>query len=115
MHHPCRERECSDKRTDYKQSNIKLSVYVNKAKEIGELVTQKQMQYGDSFHNAGDVLRKLYPNGIELKDYDNVLVVARIIDKLFRVANGDKGNESAFADIAGYGILGATKKESVKI
>lgn len=90
-------------------------MYIKAAKEIGKLVSQKQIQYGDSFHNSGDVLRKLYPNGIELKDYDNVLVVARIIDKLFRISNGDKGNESAFQDIAGYGILGATKKESVKI
>jgi hypothetical protein len=88
-------------------------MYTKTAKEIADLVFRKQIEYGDSFHNSGDVLRKLYPNGVKLEDYDNLLVVTRIIDKLFRIANGDQGNESAFADIAGYGLLGAAKKESV--
>jgi hypothetical protein len=80
---------------------------------IGKMVGEKQLAYGDSFGRAGQVLKVLYPDGIILDQYDDMLAVVRIIDKLFRVAN-NKGafGESPFRDIAGYGILGASKEIS---
>ena len=76
--------------------------------EIGRLVDEKQKAYGDSFGNAGRVLKILYPNGIPVEQYDRMMAVVRILDKLFRIAT-DKGafGENPFSDIAGYGLLGS--------
>ena len=78
------------------------------AAEIGDIVESKQEAYGDSFGRSGAVLRILYPEGLWPEQYDDMLAVARIIDKLFRVATDrDAFGESPFRDIAGCGILGA--------
>jgi hypothetical protein len=80
--------------------------YEQHAREIGKLVDEKQRCYGDSFHKAGQVLRTLYPDGIRIDQYDDLLTITRIIDKLFRVATDkDALGESPFRDIAGYAIL----------
>lgn len=79
-------------------------------RSIGALVATKNAQYGDSFAKSGQILQVLYPNGITPGEYDDMLGVVRVIDKLFRVANGDQGDESAWSDIAGYGILGRARQ-----
>ena len=97
---------------DVNTNNKKLSKYEELALTIGKLVTEKQIAYGNSFGMAGAVLRILYPNGITLDQYDDVLTVTRIIDKLFRVANlKDYNGENPYTDIAGYGLLGALAKQ----
>lgn len=73
---------------------------------IGSLVAMRQVQYGDSYHKAGQVLAILYPNGVKPEQYQDMLAVVRVVDKLFRVANGNQGAENAWGDIAGYGLLG---------
>ena len=93
------------------KGRIMIIKYESVGQRIGALVDQKQRQYGDSFGKSGNILHVLYPNGIFPEQYDDVLTVTRIIDKLFRIANGDQGNESAYADIAGYGILGEGRNE----
>lgn len=80
--------------------------------DIGRLVTAKQEQYGDSFGRSGEILRVLYPDGIRPEQMDDALAVVRITDKLFRIAAGNQGGENAYADIAGYGLLGAAKRVS---
>ena len=35
------------------------------AGDIGKLVTQKNLAYGDSFSRAADVLKVLYPDGVQ--------------------------------------------------
>jgi hypothetical protein len=82
-------------------------------REIGALVAVKQQQYGNSFGKAGQVLRVLYPEGVKPEQYDDMLAVVRVIDKLFRVANGNQGGEDAWRDIAGYGLLGAARQGKV--
>ena len=78
---------------------------------IGNVVDQKQEAYGDSFGRAGQVLRILYPYGVSPDQYDDLLAVARIVDKLFRIANQkDAFGESPYRDIAGYGLLGAGRE-----
>lgn len=86
--------------------------YVNKGIEIGKLVAEKQKAYGDSFSNSGDILRKLFPNGITPDKYDDLLSITRIIDKLFRIANQkDAFGENPYDDLIGYALLGATKEK----
>ena len=81
-------------------------MYSQRGKEIGELVERKNKVYGDSFAKSGDILRILYPNGMEPDQYDDVLAIVRIIDKLFRIATDRDGlDESPYEDIARYSIL----------
>jgi hypothetical protein len=74
--------------------------------DIGNLVEEKNASYGDSFNKSGDILRILFPNGIAVEKYREVLVITRIIDKLFRLStNPNYNNENCWQDIAGYAIL----------
>jgi hypothetical protein len=77
---------------------------------IGALVDRKNAQYGDSFHQSQRILEVLFPKGIQPYQYQDLLTLVRVIDKLFRIANGDQGEESAWKDIAGYGILGSKEE-----
>lgn len=87
-----------------------FSKYEKAALEIGKLVALKQIQYGDSFTFSSEILKILYPNGISSLQMNDMLTVTRIIDKLFRIANGDQGDESAWNDICGYSLLAITKR-----
>ncbi len=49
----------------------------------------------------------MFPDGISPDQYDNVLAIARILDKLFRIAQGQLND--SFEDIAGYGLLGSVR------
>jgi len=82
-------------KTDYEQIGQK----------IGKLVSGKQKCYGDSFGNAGKIMEILYPDDVKPEQLESALTVIRVIDKLFRIANGDQGDESAWSDICGYSIL----------
>jgi hypothetical protein len=75
--------------------------------EIAKVVKKKNAAYGDSFGTSGAALKILYPNGIQPEQYGNALLLARIWDKLKRVAtDNDPDGESPFVDIAGYAVLG---------
>lgn len=84
--------------------------YLQLGQEIGALVDEKNKAYGSSFDRAGSILRELYPSGVNPEQYDDLLAIARVIDKLFRIAT-DKGafGESPWSDIAGYVLLGARR------
>lgn len=74
---------------------------------VGKLVEEKQQAYGDSFGKSGECLRQMYPNGIKPEQYDDLLTIARILDKLFRIATDPKAfGECPWTDIAGYSLLG---------
>lgn len=88
--------------------------YKTKGTEIGALVDLKNKQYGDSFNRAGEILKILYPDGVKPDQYKDLLAVARVLDKLFRVAHGKQGNEDPWQDIAGYGLLGMGASETEK-
>jgi len=75
--------------------------------EVGELVNKKQKAYGDSFGRSGECLRQMFPEGINPEQYDDLLTIARILDKLFRIANNPSAfEENPYQDIVGYGLLG---------
>ena len=79
---------------------------------IGFLVDRKNAAYGNSIHEAGKIIRILYPKGIMPDQYDDLLAQIRIIDKQFRIANQKSAfGENPFEDIAGYGILKCRKTE----
>ena len=81
-------------------------MYSQRGEEIGKLVERKNIAYGDSFKKSGEILRLLYPDGMKPDQYDDVLAIVRIIDKLFRIATDrDALGESPWEDIAGYSIL----------
>ena len=74
--------------------------------DIGRLTDMKNAAYGDSFSLSGEVLNLLYPNGVSPAQYQNMLAIVRIIDKLFRIAiDDDAFGEELWIDITGYGIL----------
>jgi hypothetical protein len=81
------------------------SHYKEKASKIGELVDKKNAQYGDSFNKSGEFLKILYPEGIKPDQYKDALALVRIFDKQMRIANGNQGDENAYKDICGYGLL----------
>jgi len=75
--------------------------------EVGKLVEEKQLAYGDSFGRSGECLRQMFPDGIKKEQYGDLLTIARILDKLFRIASDpDAFSENPYQDIAGYALLG---------
>lgn len=85
------------------------------ADEIGKLTSEKQVAYGDSFNQCGEFLMLLYPNGIPVEKYTDVLCLARMFDKMKRIAaRKDAFGESPYRDIAGYALLGISKDDATK-
>lgn len=83
---------------------------------VGSLVDEKNKAYGNSFANASKFLQILYPNGIPIEAYTDVLCIVRIFDKLMRIANNkDYNGESPYGDLAGYALLGLQKDKDEKV
>lgn len=80
---------------------------------IWNLLIEKQKSYGDTYSVVPHVLELLLiekkdENGnylLNSTDINNLLTIVRILDKLFRIVNGNNGNEDAWDDILGYCIL----------
>lgn len=78
---------------------------------LRETLLEKRQFYGNAFNNAPDILTMLYPDGVPVASYSDLLTVVRIIDKLYRIANQEssKDPEDPWKDIAGYAILSLEK------
>lgn len=75
--------------------------------QLVSTVLEKNEAYGDSFTRCGEFLRLLFPAGIAPEQYGDALCLARIFDKLMRIATRkDALGESPYLDIAGYAMLG---------
>jgi len=95
---------------DVKYSKEIENKYHVAASKVARLIIEKQAAYGDSFSRAGNCLREMYPDGIKLEQYDDLLTIARVLDKLFRVAHERNAfGESPFKDICGYALLDIVK------
>ena len=89
------------------------SPFIVIGKEIGELVTQKNLAYGDSYAKSERIMKELYPNGVKPEQYRDMMAVIRVIDKLFRIATRKNAfGESPWKDISGYGVLGVFNDQS---
>lgn len=79
-------------------------IYKEIADNLIELLTEKEKAYGQAYANSPEILKILYPDGVKLKDYDKLLYITRVLDKLNRIAQNDD-TEDPFQDIAGYSLL----------
>lgn len=83
-----------------------MNKYTREAINLSELITKKQIAYGDSFGQSKRIIEVLYPKGILPEQYQDALAMIRIIDKLFRIANKKFAfEEDPWQDIAGYALL----------
>lgn len=79
---------------------------------IGQLVEKKNAAYGNAFAESCKILEVLFPNGVPVEKYTDLLTITRILDKLFRIATDkDALGESPFGDIAGYAILALKRQQ----
>lgn len=78
--------------------------YKKLAQELGELVHQRALSYGNSAKRSGEILGILFPGGVGPAQYDRLLLIARVVDKLSRLSMGE--TEDSWRDIAGYGLVG---------
>jgi hypothetical protein len=89
------------------------SSYTEIAVAIAKLTEEKQLAYGNSFEHSGKILAILYPSGVDPEHFVDLLAIARVVDKLFRIATDPNyGGESPWRDIAGYALLGAARAEA---
>jgi len=92
-----------------------MSDFQTTALEMGTLVTHKNIAYGDAVNKTAKVLAILYDNGIQPQQYQDVLTVTRIVDKLCRIAtNNDPFGEDPWSDINGYSLIRMVQRKKEK-
>lgn len=92
-----------------------MKKYQELANTIGALVDQKNEAYGNSFDQAGEFLKMLYPQGVSPENYNDMLCIVRMFDKLKRIATKkDAFGEDPFADIVGYALLAVHRNKQPK-
>ena len=76
--------------------------------KIAKVVVEKNAAYGDASHKVTQILKILYPEGVTHDRLQDMLILTRVLDKLVRIACGNKKafGESPWSDVAGYGIIG---------
>lgn len=84
---------------------MKIDMFLQEAEELATLLTEKHSQYGESYRQSGEILKLLYPDGIRVEQYGDMLAVTRIVDKLFRIAVGRSDDVENWRDVAGYGLI----------
>ncbi len=103
-----------------KQKMTEMDIFLECVQQVSHdtaaLLKEKNIAYGNSINTATDVMAILYPDGVKTNQIDDALVVVRILDKLSRIARGNKHafDESPWGDIAGYAILQRAKEEVPK-
>jgi len=85
---------------------VKQDMFRTRANQVARLVAQKNRAYGNSFAKTSAFLKLCYPNGIETKQYDDMLTIVRIFDKIMRIATAKEAlGENPWQDINGYSLL----------
>lgn len=90
-----------------------MSKYAKLGFDLGEICDEKNAAYGDSADVTGDIFRVLYPQQILPYQYDDMLLMARICDKLCRISRGGGRTalgEDAWRDLVGYALIGAGRR-----
>lgn len=96
-----------------------LGQYEKLALEIGSLVQSKNKTYGSAFDKAGEFLSVLFPNGVPVDRYKDMLCLVRMFDKMMRISTSefegtDEKREEAYRDLAGYSLLGLNSEKMSK-
>jgi len=92
--------------------NRPISEYEATALGIGALVTAENRAYGDTFRRSGEIMKILYPGGIKIDQFEDALVVIRILDCFFLLAtNRGVFGESPWEDITTCALLRRTQVE----
>jgi hypothetical protein len=84
------------------------------AAELANVVDEKGKAYGDTITSVAKALELLWPDGVPVKEYGKMLLIARIWDKFGRLANDAEAfGENPWNDVAGYALRGMqqTKRE----
>ena len=89
--------------------------YHDLAREIADLLEVKQAMYGNSVGTAPKILALLYPDGVRVDQYADMLTVVRMLDKLKRVATGQADDpEDPWLDLCGYPLLRLAERRKRK-
>ncbi len=75
------------------------------AKELGELLIEKNAAYGNAYVGIGAVLKILYPKRITPDQYCDIPAIVRILDKMFRIATGRSDDVENWGDVSGHALL----------
>lgn len=88
-----------------------MTDYAELGAAIGRLTAEKNKAYGDSFAKCGAFLELLYPDGVKVERYRDMLAIVRVWDKLMRIAtHRDAMGEDPWRDVAGYALLGVANQ-----
>jgi len=85
-----------------------LGKYEARGRDIGAGTDLKNEKYGGAFRKIYQIIQVMYPQGVSLARMADFTLVVRVLDKLCRIADGDKKafDENPWRDICGYGLLG---------
>jgi hypothetical protein len=80
------------------------------ALDLANLVHKKNTAYGDSIRSSVTLLGELWPDGIPVSSYKDLLLLVRMFDKMKRIAtNNDPSGENPYQDICGYALRGVVQ------
>lgn len=90
-----------------KAEDAPISTFKDLAYDVATLLEEKNKAYGNSHLKTGEIFRILYPDGIKPDQYTDILTLARMFDKFFRIATGNEAfqQEDARKDVVGYAML----------
>ena len=73
--------------------------------DLAILVSEKNASYGNSVEDSPRILLCLYPNGVRPDQYEDMLVIVRVLDKLKRIASDKNAfGENPWRGIGGYAL-----------
>jgi hypothetical protein len=92
-----------------------VNPYITTALRLAAMVSDKQDAYGDSVGKSPEILRMMYPNGIQPEQYKDLMMIIRVLDKLFRIATKKQAfGENPWQDIFGYALLSSVNDQTNK-
>lgn len=88
-------------------SNVSVSDLLRSAADIYE---ERNAEYGDTYKNHGNIVKSLFPEGIELKDESDMrrfAILDMVISKLGRYCNNftTGGHQDSLHDISVYVMM----------
>lgn len=98
--------------------DVEEGLFEKAGRELGKLVDDKQLAYGDSITKTNELL-KVFLSGYKNNDgtytipgklLEHIGLMIRIMDKqnrIFSNPDGDLMDESPYSDLSGYGLLGS--------